>query len=136
MIILTSIMSGQITQDWKDVVIHGKKANEKKTTAPKKKINKKLNSNSATVNAQKLEKEEIGEIEKVSISLGKQIQKARTEKKLTQKDLGIKINVKPNIVADYENGKAIPDQKVLSRMSKVLGVQLKNDKKKKSKNTK
>lgn len=34
------------------------------------------------------------------------------------------INEKPSVINEYESGKAIPNPQVLSKMSKVLGVQL------------
>ena len=34
------------------------------------------------------------------------------------------INEKPQIIQDYENGKAIPSPAVLSKLSRALGVQL------------
>jgi len=34
------------------------------------------------------------------------------------------INEKPSVINEYENGKAIPNPQVLSKMSRVLGVQL------------
>ena len=49
---------------------------------------------------------------------------ARLEKKLTQAQLGQLINEKPNVIQEYENGKAIPAPAVLSKLSRVLGVQL------------
>lgn len=35
------------------------------------------------------------------------------------------INEKPQIIQEYETGKAIPNPQVLSKMSRVLGVVLK-----------
>ena len=63
--------------------------------------------------------------ETVSSSLKKQIQSARLAKKMTQVDLAKAINEKPQVINEYENGKAIPNPQVLSKMSRVLGVKLK-----------
>lgn len=63
--------------------------------------------------------------ETVSSSLKKQIQSARLAKKMTQADLAKAINEKPQVINEYENGKAIPNPQVLSKMSRVLGVKLK-----------
>ena len=87
--------------------------------------------------------------ERVPSELKKRISQARLDKKLTQAQLaqvGTKcsyvllglsdlrpdiilclmqqINEKPSVINEYESGKAIPNPQVLSKMSKVLGVQL------------
>lgn len=61
---------------------------------------------------------------KVEANVGKAIQQARQEKKLTQKDLATKINEKPNVVNDYEAGRAVPNQQLLGKMERALGVKL------------
>ena len=50
---------------------------------------------------------------------------ARMDKKLTQAQLAQQINEKPNVIQEYESGKAIPNPQILSKLSRVLGVQLK-----------
>ncbi|EDQ88327.1 uncharacterized protein MONBRDRAFT_37512 [Monosiga brevicollis MX1] len=62
--------------------------------------------------------------DKVSMSVGKAIMKARNEKKLTQKDLATRINEKPSIIQEYESSKAIPNQQILGKLERVLGVKL------------
>lgn len=64
-------------------------------------------------------------IQRVPTELKKQIAKARTDKKLTQTQLAQAINEKPQVIQDYENGKAIPNPQILSKMSRILGVHLK-----------
>ena len=61
---------------------------------------------------------------RVPTELKKAIQQARLDKKLTQAQLGQLVNEKPNVIQEYENGKAIPAPAVLSKLSRVLGVQL------------
>ena len=61
---------------------------------------------------------------KVTLSLGKTIQQARAAKGMTQKDLAQKINEKPHVVNEYEAGKAIPDQTILGKLERQLGVKL------------
>ena len=61
---------------------------------------------------------------RVTLELGKVLQQARQAKELTQKDLGTKINEKAEVVREYENGKAIPNQQVLAKLERALGVKL------------
>ncbi|CAK7896027.1 multiprotein-bridging factor 1 [[Candida] anglica] len=61
---------------------------------------------------------------KLDASVGKAIQQARQEKKLTQKDLATKINEKPNVINDYEAGRAVPNQQLLGKLERALGVKL------------
>uniref|UniRef100_A0A914VGC1 HTH cro/C1-type domain-containing protein n=1 Tax=Plectus sambesii TaxID=2011161 RepID=A0A914VGC1_9BILA len=62
--------------------------------------------------------------DRVSLSLGKVLQQARQAKEWSQKDLATKINEKPQIVAEYENGKALPNQEILGKMERILGIRL------------
>jgi putative transcription factor len=55
--------------------------------------------------------------------------KARLEKKLTQAQLAQQINELPKVVQDYEAGKAIPNQAIISKMERALGVKLRPAKK-------
>lgn len=61
---------------------------------------------------------------KVDMSVGKAIQKGRQDKKLTQKELATKINEKPQVVNDYEAGRATPNQQILGKMERALGLKL------------
>ncbi|ODQ67269.1 putative multi-protein binding factor 1 [Nadsonia fulvescens var. elongata DSM 6958] len=61
---------------------------------------------------------------KVDISVGKAIQKGRQDKGMTQKDLAVKINEKPQVINDYESGRAIPNQQILGKMERNLGIKL------------
>lgn len=49
---------------------------------------------------------------------------ARQALKLTQKDLGVKINEKPSVINDYESGRAVPSQQVLAKLERALQVKL------------
>ena len=74
-----------------------------------------------------IEREEIGTHEKVTMSLAKTIQQARIARGYkTQKDLANALGVKVDIINGYESGKSIPDNAVLQKLRRVLGVKLKN----------
>ena len=62
--------------------------------------------------------------ERVSLSLGKTIQQARQAKEWSQKDLATKVNEKVEVIREYENGKAVPNQVILAKMERNLGVKL------------
>ncbi|TPX39727.1 hypothetical protein SeMB42_g05525 [Synchytrium endobioticum] len=90
---------------------------------------KKPTSSSSTLDpskAAKIDREtEDFHVEKVPLSLSKTIAQARQEKGLTQKELATKINQPHNIIAEYESGKAVnPNQQVLGKMERILGVKL------------
>lgn len=73
----------------------------------------------------KLDREnEVAPPPKVPPTVGKTIGQRRQELKLTQKDLGTKINEKPQVVQEYESGKAIPNPQILAKMERALGVKL------------
>lgn len=61
---------------------------------------------------------------KLDATVGKTISRARTEKKLSQKELATKINEKPTVINDYEASRAIPNQQILGKLERALGVKL------------
>jgi len=79
---------------------------------------------STTMSARKLEETDELRHSKVDKSLSKAIMQARTAKKLTQKQLATAINEKPQIVAEYENGKAIPNGAIIVKLERKLGCKL------------
>lgn len=72
--------------------------------------------------------DEGGKIEKVSLSLSQKIQQGRSAKGMKQKDLATKINVKPQVIGDYECGRAVPDNKILGKIERALGIKLRGKK--------
>ncbi|KDQ13192.1 hypothetical protein BOTBODRAFT_33804 [Botryobasidium botryosum FD-172 SS1] len=73
----------------------------------------------------KLDREnEVAPPPKVAPSVGKAMQAARMELKLSQKDLAAKVNEKVSVLQDYESGKAIPNPQILGKLERVLGVKL------------
>ncbi|ERM97679.1 multiprotein-bridging factor 1b [Amborella trichopoda] len=138
---------GPLTQDWEPVVIRKKapnsaaKKDEKAVNAARRSgaevetIKKssagtnKAASSSTSLNTRKLDDEtENLTHEKVPTELKKNIMAARVEKKLTQAQLAQLINEKPQVVQEYESGKAIPNQQIITKLERVLGVKLRGKK--------
>lgn len=118
-------------QDWKPVIIKKKikKPNQKKTVVKKTSTG---NKQTKYENKSKLDEDTgVYETKKVSVNLSRQIQQARTAKKLTQVELARKTNLPVSIIKNYESGKAIPNQVHISKIGRALGVQLSNKSKKK-----
>lgn len=65
----------------------------------------------------------------VPSELKKRIMTARLAKGMTQAALAQAINEKPQVVQEYESGKAIPSPAILSKLSRILGVPLSAKKK-------
>ena len=77
------------------------------------------------MSARKLEEaDDVGRIAKVDKSLSKAIMQARTAKKMTQKDLATAINEKPQVIGQYESGKAVPNPQIIAKLEKKLGCKL------------
>ena len=57
----------------------------------------------------------------VDKSVGQLIAQGRQAKEMSQKDLAAKIQEKPQIVTEYEQGKALPNQQILAKMERALG---------------
>ncbi|CAL6428462.1 unnamed protein product [Bathycoccus prasinos] len=60
----------------------------------------------------------------VNTEVKKAIMQGRLAKKLTQAQLAQQINERPQIIQEYESGKAIPNQQILGKLERVLGVKL------------
>jgi len=60
----------------------------------------------------------------VDLNVGKLIQQGRQAKGWTQKDLATKICEKPQIITEYEQGKAIPNQIILGKIERAVGLKL------------
>eukprot|EP00824_Muranothrix_gubernata_P012601 TRINITY_DN26697_c0_g1_i1.p2 TRINITY_DN26697_c0_g1~~TRINITY_DN26697_c0_g1_i1.p2 ORF type:complete len:124 (-),score=27.55 TRINITY_DN26697_c0_g1_i1:20-391(-) len=75
-------------------------------------------------NARKLEDSEELKHDTVPRELRLAIQRARMDKKWSQAELARAINERQQVVNDYESGKAIPNNQVISKMERVLGARL------------
>uniref|UniRef100_A0A1I8I0J2 HTH cro/C1-type domain-containing protein n=1 Tax=Macrostomum lignano TaxID=282301 RepID=A0A1I8I0J2_9PLAT len=66
---------------------------------------------------------------RVGMDVGKLIQQGRQAKGLSQKDLATRINEKPQVIAEYENGQAIPNNQVLGKIERQIGIKLRGKEK-------
>jgi len=60
----------------------------------------------------------------MTVSIQNAIKQGRLNIKMSQRELAQKLNVDVNIVIDYENGKAIPNNAFISRIEKALNTTL------------
>ena len=60
----------------------------------------------------------------MSIDIQQSIQKARLAVKMSQKDLAKKLNVNVDVIINYENGKAIPNNEFIAKIEKILNTKL------------
>lgn len=134
--------TGGMAQDWEPVVLRKQKPKASDLRDPKavnqalrmgaqvqtvKKFDAGSNKKApaTAVNARKLdEAAEPAALDRVPPEVRQAIQKARIEKKMSQAELAKQINERTQVVQEYENGKAVPNQAVLAKMEKVLGVKL------------
>uniref|UniRef100_A0A1B6DPK9 HTH cro/C1-type domain-containing protein n=1 Tax=Clastoptera arizonana TaxID=38151 RepID=A0A1B6DPK9_9HEMI len=78
-----------------------------------------------TKNTAKLDREtEELKHDKIPLDLGKLIQQGRQAKGWSQKELATKCNEKPQVINDYEAGRGIPNQAVIGKIERALGVKL------------
>ncbi|GAB2278035.1 Multiprotein-bridging factor 1a [Dionaea muscipula] len=110
---------GPISQDWEPVVFR-KKAPAAAAAKDQKVVNAARRAGA--------EIETIRKDERVPTDLKKAIMQARTEKKLTQSQLAQLINEKPQIIQEYESGKAIPNQQIIGKLERALSVKLQGKK--------
>lgn len=66
--------------------------------------------------------------ERVPSDLKKNLMQARLDKKLTQAQLAQMINEKPQVIQEYESGKAIPNQQIIGKLERALGTKLRGKK--------
>lgn len=102
-------MSTQAHQDWTPVVI--RRSNNKITKKMEEDIYAKV----------KFELEDV-KIKYVPSNVSQLIISGRNANKLTRKQLAMNLNLKEDVIADIENGKAIYNGNVIARIKKYLGV--------------
>lgn len=138
---------GPIRQDWEPVVVRKKAPNaaankdEKAVNAARrsgaeidttKKYNAGTNkaaSSGTSLNTKRLDEDtENLAHERVSSDLKKNLMQARLDKKMTQAQLAQMINEKPQVIQEYESGKAIPNNQIIGKLERALGAKLRSKK--------
>ena len=99
-----------------------------------KKTNKKntVQINNHDLHRIKIENEQENfDIKKIPKELSKEISEFRNSKKITQKDLALRLNVNKDLINNIENGKATYDPKtkdLINKIQKIFGIKFKNKK--------
>ncbi|CAO2206550.1 unnamed protein product [Urochloa humidicola] len=66
--------------------------------------------------------------DRVPSDLKEKLMQARLDKKMTQAQLAEMINEKPQVIQEYELGKAIPNQQIIGKLERALGTKLRGKK--------
>ena len=111
-------------QDWKPVVIRGKQ-NVNNTT---QNTGKKYVQSKETKLEQQIDNDEYVAPKPV-FEIKIAIMRARTAKKMAQSELAKKLNIKPNLINEYESGKTVPDNSTIAKIERILGTKLPRNKK-------
>ena len=123
-------MSNFTEQDWEPLIIRKNQVKsklDKKNALRTGKVETKVKNSNKDHNTEMRKLEEDMDnlkVETVNKSISKAIMEARMKLNLKQKDVANKINVQPQIVQQYENGKAKPDIAVLKKLERVLKCKL------------
>lgn len=84
---------------------------------------------SAGANAKKLDEDnDTLKVKKIDPQLRVRIMKERQALNWSQQDLAQRISERASVVAEYESGKAVPDERVIVKMEKAFGVHLRGAK--------
>jgi len=119
---LTKTRPGRGTSNEKTAI---RQAQRSGTAETRTKFNAGTNSKGFTGHHAKLDREtEELKHKVVPMEVGKLIQKGRNQKSMTQKELATKINEKPQVINEYEQGKAIPNNQILGKIERVIGIKL------------
>lgn len=133
------------TQDWTPVVFQKKAPKDNDKNAVKAALRSgtaetmcKLGNREYCDRARKLESDldpskDISNVKqaplnKLSLASRQEMTRVRTEKKITQAQLAVQMNVRPNVVGDLEAGKPVQDASVLVKVNRILGTKLKFEK--------
>ena len=123
-------MSNFTEQDWEPLVLRKNQVKnklDKQNALRTGKVETKVKNSNKDHNDEMRKLEEDMDnlkVETVNKSISKAIMEARMKLNLKQKDVANKINVQPQVVQQYENGKIKPDIAVLRKLERVLKCKL------------
>jgi ribosome-binding protein aMBF1 (putative translation factor) len=98
-------------QDWEPVVL-------KKSDTDKERDIMKINKETQPKNKDSVV------LKEPSLDFQKALQQARMANKMSQKDLALKLGMNLNTMVNYEKGKEIPTNLIISKLEKILNTKL------------
>lgn len=104
-------------QDWKDIVV--RKKHDKTIVSNTKKVD---NATQKLLSVEKKADNDILKHDKITLELRQNIQKGRSSKGLTQKQLANNINMPLQKIQEIESGKAIYNGKDINRIKRFLKI--------------
>lgn len=122
--------ASQSHQDWQTVVLRNKKQKQYSTSEQDinvaRRNNMQIETRTKVVSQPQLRKVEMEtedfHVKKVPTSVGKDIERARVAKKLTQEALAKALNMQPKQINEIERGQALYDGQLLSKVKRYLGI--------------
>jgi len=102
-------------QDWKTIVV--KKNTNKNIESTKKKLN---NTTLKKISIENKADNDDLKHKQISLDMRKNIQKARCDKNMTQKELANRVNLSVQIISDIESGKAIYNEQHINKLKRFL----------------
>ena len=107
-------------QDWENITFK-----KKSTTTNNSNENKSIKLSDEAHRLRKIENSEDTKHEKINPKFCKLIQSARTQRKMSQKELANKLNMDLNTISQYERGGIIPNRGILNKLSRELNITFK-----------
>ena len=96
-------------QDWETVILKKTEPQKEKPEKPEK--SEKLNQDKVV-------------LKEPSLDFQKALQQSRMVNKLSQKELALKLGMNVNTMINYEKGKEIPTNLIISKLEKILNTKL------------
>jgi ribosome-binding protein aMBF1 (putative translation factor) len=99
------MQSANVFQDWEQVILKKEKKDIESELIPKVKSDKVT-------------------LKEPSLDFQKALQQARMANKMSQKDLALKLGMNLNTMVNYEKGKEVPTNLIISKLEKILNTKL------------